>query len=324
VWCIPAATNINLSITTDMKSFIAFIVFYFLALFSTALFAQSQKQVVITGARFTYPLLEKWIADYEKINPEVKITIAPRTTTDPAQYDLLIEAYELTPELREQREVLHIGRYALLPVANQKSPAARALATRGADKDELTQLYFHDLFAKKEKDLSFPYVIYTRQQKSGPSITFASFFGYEHQQIKGKSIAGSDEHLIQAVLKDTLALSYNHPGLIYDLNTRSIKQGLTLIPIDLNGNGKISSEEKTTRGLDDLLQSLESNTQHLAVGNIHLSIPKEKYNQEALRFLLWVSDNGLRDLHAFGLLSPDAAQLQADKEKFELLTSSIK
>jgi len=325
VWCIPAATNIiNLSTTTKMKSIIGFIIIYFLALFTASLFAQSQKEVIITGARFTYPIVEKWIADYEKINPHVKVKIAPRTTTDPSQYDLLIEAYVLTPETQQRREQLHIARYALLPVANEKSPAARALGTRGADKNELTQLFFHDLFAKKEKELAFPYVIYTRQQKSGPSITFAKYFGYEHQQIKGKTIAGSDEHLIQAVLKDSLSLSYNHPGLIYDLKTRSVKTGLVLIPIDINGNGRISSEEKKTYGLDELLANLEENTPHVPIGSIHLSIPKEGYNQEALRFLLWVVANGQRDLHQFGLLTPDAGQLQEDIEKFEQFTSSIK
>src|SRR5690606_37651327 len=50
-----------------------------------------QKVVVITGARFTYDLVEKWIDEYNKVNPQVQIIVESRGTADPLNYDILAE-----------------------------------------------------------------------------------------------------------------------------------------------------------------------------------------------------------------------------------------
>src|SRR5690348_4958799 len=69
--------------------------------------------VVITGTRFAYPLVQKWIDDYNKVKPEVQIIIESRGTNDPSKYDILIEAYEPTAELKGQRDYLYFARYAI-------------------------------------------------------------------------------------------------------------------------------------------------------------------------------------------------------------------
>src|SRR5882757_5125847 len=105
-----------------MKSFISTIVLYFLVLFASSLFAQDEaKKIVITGVRFSYPLVEKWIEAYKVANPGVQVVIETRTTTDPAKYDLLVEAFEPEKEVKDTRDYLYLGRYALLPVANANS-----------------------------------------------------------------------------------------------------------------------------------------------------------------------------------------------------------
>src|SRR5687767_6119919 len=63
-----------------------------------------QNVVVITGNRFSYPLIQKWIDDYNQVNPNVQIIIESRGTNDPAQYDILVEAYEQDEAVRETRE----------------------------------------------------------------------------------------------------------------------------------------------------------------------------------------------------------------------------
>src|SRR6187455_1724823 len=49
---------------------------------------KNQKYVVITGVRFAYPLVQKWIDDYNKENPDVQIIIESRGSADPAKYDI--------------------------------------------------------------------------------------------------------------------------------------------------------------------------------------------------------------------------------------------
>lgn len=57
-----------------------------LAKIATAESRKQNKVVAITGVRFAYPLVQKWIDDYYKINPEVQIIIEPRGMADPSKY----------------------------------------------------------------------------------------------------------------------------------------------------------------------------------------------------------------------------------------------
>ncbi|TLV04015.1 hypothetical protein FEN17_01260 [Dyadobacter luticola] len=289
-------------------------------LFSGRAFSQetADNKVIITGVRFAYPLVEKWIKDYTAANPKAQIVIETRTITDPQKYDLLIEAYEQEKAVKDSREYISVGRYALLPVANSKSNFAKEYADKGLTEKTYKQIFFHDIYAEKDKSLPQDYTIYTRLQKAGAPLTFAKYFGYEQQQIKGKAIAGADEHLIKALLKDETGISYTTPGLAYDLQTRKPLDGITIIPVDLDGNGRVSKEEKSLGDLDQVLTSLEAEKiKNVPIEYVHFSIDKHNSNPEAKKFLLWVAANAEKDLRQFGYLKPDAKRLEQEKEKLE-------
>src|SRR5687767_9810369 len=67
-----------------------------------------QKVVVVTGARFSYKMVQRWIDDYNQVNPNVQIIIESRGSADP-QYDILAEVYEQDEEIRKNREYLNVG-----------------------------------------------------------------------------------------------------------------------------------------------------------------------------------------------------------------------
>ena len=142
------------------------------------------KVVVITGARFAYPLVQKWIDDYNE--SDVQIIIESRGTNDPAQYDILIDAYEHDEQLRKTREYVYFARYAVLPVANSKSDFAKTYVSKGLNKDLIKQVFFNDIYSNRDdQKIKSPYTVYTRLQKAGAPIIFAKYFGYEQKDIKG-------------------------------------------------------------------------------------------------------------------------------------------
>lgn len=280
-----------------------------------------QGKIVITGNRFSYPLIQKWIDEYSLVNPNVKITIESRGLTDPQQYDILSEVYEQDEATKKKREYLYIGRYAILPVANSKSAFAKTYATKGLTKELINQLFFHDLFADKEKEQSIkvPYTIYTRLQKAGAPIVFSQYFGYQQKDIKGTSIAGADEHLLKAVLRDSTGVTYLPLPLIYDHNSKKSIDGVVVLPVDFNGNGRIADDEKFYDDETSVINRIESKTtkeiNNIPTGYLHLSVDKEHATIETLTFLRWVNDNGQKYLHAFGYLTPETGSLE--KVRFE-------
>lgn len=295
------------------------ILLYFL-LNSLGTLAQ-QNDVVLTGARFTYPLLEKWIADYKVANPAINIRIEPRTNVDPSAYDLLFEAFEPDAVIQD-REYLHLGKYAILPVANASSAFSRNYAEEGLTSELIRQVFFHDIYASREDltEIRFPLNLYTRVQKAGAPKAFARYFGFEQQQIKGKAIAGADEHLVKAILKDSIGVSYAALGLIYDLRQRKPLNGLTILPVDANDNGRVSKEEKFYSNLDDVIARLESDElRNIPQEYFHVSIRKHAYKPEALKFLLWIIENSQDDLHNYGFLKPEQSKFDTEKEKFQQL-----
>ena len=314
---------------SNKPTIVFFFVFliYFLVLFTSAAFAQSAPngKVVITGVRFAYPLDEKWIRDYKRINPSVQVSIDPRSTVDPANYDLLIEAYEPNQNIKDSREFFYFGKYALLPVANSTSEFAKNYGNKGLTEKQIKEIFFQDVFADKKnrEQINFPLTVYTRLQRAGAPITFARYFGFEQQNIKGKAISGSDEHLIKALLKDSSGVSYAALGLLYNLDTRKVSEGLTVIPVDQDGNGRISNEEKQVEDVDAIIAKIETKElKNVPVEYLHISISKTNTNQEALNFLTWAFSQSQDDLHHFGYLKQDPQRFQKEKEKLSALTTN--
>lgn len=287
---------------------------------STAADRRGKNIIAITGVRFAYPLLQKWIDEYTTVNRDVQIIIESRGTNDPANYDILIEAYEPDVETKKKRDYVYIARYVILPVANSRSDFSKTYSTKGLNLSLIKQLFFHDIYAdKKGKSIiKEPFTAYTRLQKAGAPITFSKHFGYQQKDIKGKSIAGSDEHLLKAVLRDTIALSYLPLSLVYDHKTGTPLQGLSILPVDLNGNGKVSEDEKFYTDLSTVIQHLEEKKQteinNVPTEYLSLSVDKNGSSPEAIAFLQWIIQNGQKDLHAFGFLKPEQTRLEQQSE----------
>lgn len=273
----------------------------------------------MTGVRFAYPLIEHWIEQYGKVRPDVQLIIEWRGSTDPSQYDILVEAYEQSEEVQKTRAYAYVGRYAILPIATSTSEFSRIYSQKGLTTSTIRQIFFNDIFADngREPKITAPYTPYTRMQKAGAPIVFANYFKYEQKDIAGKGIAGSDEHLLKAVLRDTAGVSFLPTPSIFVKETGLPVAGLTVLPVDLNGNDRISEDERFYTNRTSVIEALSAKApkdiHNVPIEYIHLSVDKANPNVEALSFIRWVIDNGLNDLKDYGFLTPEPSRLQRDK-----------
>jgi len=285
--------------------------------------------VAITGVRFAYPLVQQWIEEYNKIHSDVQIIIESRGTNDPTKYDILIEAYETNLETKKSREYVYVARYAILLIANSHSAFAKVYSAKGLNRALIRQLFFHDIFSDKNENVSVKeaYTVYTRLQKSGAPTTFSQYFGYKQKDLKGKSIAGSDEHLLKAVLRDSAGLSYLPLNLLFDQKTGKPVEGITVLPVDLNGNGKVSDDEKFYNNLSVFIQRIEEKNQKEVVNvpmeYLNFSVDKNDPSPEAIAFLQWIIEHGQNDLHVFGFLKPEPARLEKEKKNVLILKGKM-
>jgi phosphate transport system substrate-binding protein len=282
-----------------------------------------QDVVKITGVRFSYPLVQKWIDEFSTSHPDIQVIIESRGSSDPTQYDILIEGYEHPESVRQDREYLYVAQYAVLPITSAKSPFARTYASTGLSREQIIEVFFHDPYADRDKGkpINAPFTIYTRLQKAAAPIVFSSYFGYEQKDIKGKTIAGSDEHLIKALLRDSTGVSFAPVPVIFDHLTKNIVPGISVIPVDLNGNGKVNADESLGQELSVVIQRLGTtdvkDLNNVPFASLHFSVDKKTVTPEALTFLRWVITNAdaEKDLKDFGYLEP--SDKTPGKEKFQ-------
>jgi phosphate transport system substrate-binding protein len=290
-------------------------------------FAQKAEngKVIITGSRFVYPLLDKWIAEFKKQYPEVPFRVIARGGPNVDSANLIINAHVLSPEeIKKGYKVVNISKYTLLPVANAQNPGLKDWASNGIKEKQFKALFFKkvDPFApkKEEKKIDptvFKPVLYTRLEKACAPTTFARNFGFEQADILGKQIGGDDKHLIAAIERDTNGLTYNNLGMIYDLTTRKVKAGLAVLPFDLNGNGKLDADENFYATLDEVIERLEKKKySEIATEYVNISYLGEidESNKNTVLFLNWILENGQQYNHDFGFLNFEKEKLVQQKE----------
>jgi phosphate transport system substrate-binding protein len=288
----------------------------------------SNGKIILTGTRFSYPLIEKWIEEFKKEYPEVPFRLITRGSLNTDSANLIVNAHKLHPEeIKGGNYVVNIGRFALLPVANSKNPLLPEWDKKGLKEKELKKLFFlkYDPFGDEEevKDKhknAYKPTLYTRAQKACAPISFARNYGFEQDDILGKPIGGDDKHLLMAIENDTNGITYNNLGFIYDLKTRKVKNKLAVIPLDLNSNGKLDEEETFYNTLDEVIRHLEKEKpSEIAIEHLNISYQSQavETNKNLSLFVNWVLTKGQQYNHAYGFLEFEPESLTKQIQIFE-------
>ncbi|MBQ8989093.1 MAG: hypothetical protein IJ067_05340 [Prevotella sp.] len=274
----------------------------------------------VKAPRFVRPLVEKWISEYEKTQPGVEFQIAKGNQGD---IDLNVVFDNQQPKETDTKNfshnIVYFGEFAVLPITASGSEAAKVLEGKHLNSKKLKQLYFlNDDFDEDEKKIKQfeKLVIYSGSNATSVASSFAHNFGVESSSFRGKRISGDDLFLNTALEKDPLGVSFNALPNIFDLRSRHIKEGLSLVSLDLKKN----LEDSFTNGatIDDVIAILENgHISEIAVEKVGVS-----YNggDDAVGlFLEWILTNGTKYNHEYGLLNLDnkLTQVQIDKVKTE-------
>ena len=268
----------------------------------------------VKAPRFARPLVEKWITEYAKTQPDVEFQIA-KGNQNQDNIALNIVFDNQNTEREEFSHVVYFGEFAVLPITASGSEAAKVLEGKHLNSKKLKQLYFlnddFDEDVKKNKQFE-KLVIYSGSNASSVATSFAHNFGEESSNFRGKRISGDDLFLNTALVKDPLGVSFNALPNIFDLKSRHIKDDLTIIGIDVKKSLEDSFSDKAT--LDELILALENGkVSEVAVEKIGVSfnIADDAVNQ----FLSWVLAQGTKYNHEYGLLNLDNKFVQAQINK---------
>ena len=258
-------------------------------------------QINVSDAQFTRQMMERLIKEYNKVNPEFTATVVDTR-----------EKADASVSLSGQDDVNSIGRFAILPIANSENELLRnKKVVKGLSNKLKHQIFverdlLEELDAEEEGEKQLPGTVYSLTGSHAITTTLvARDLSITPNRVKGKKILGSEENLISAVRSHQDAIAFNVASLAYDSNTHQPVEGLTVLATDLDGNGRISDEERSVISSLDKLTDYLDKLPHtgLPIGNISIKTD----NQELRRFVDWASTEGQGYLSPYGFLKANKA-----------------
>ncbi|HPG33431.1 MAG TPA: substrate-binding domain-containing protein, partial [Lentimicrobium sp.] len=245
-----------------------FIGFVTAAIMFSSCASQKKKDstISLSGAFALYPLAVKWTEEYQKIHPEIRFNVSGGGAGK-GMADALAGTVDLGMFSREiSQEEINQGVWwvgltidAVVPTINVQNPFLNDIKQKGLSKEDFKSIFI-DGNVKSwgqllQKDQDEKIVIYTRSDACGAAETWAKYLGGKQEDLLGIGIYG-DPGLADAVAQDKLGVGFNNTIFAYDINTGKKRPGMEIIPIDINGNGKIDPEEDFYETFDGVLKAI--------------------------------------------------------------------
>lgn len=274
--------------------------------------------VSLSGAWALYPMALKWAEEFMKIYPKVRLDVqaggAGKGVADALAgvVDFGMVSRAIHPaEVEKGAFAIAVCKDAVVPTISEKNPFLNQVIEMGVKKQTFAAIWITET-AKTWGDVlgtgdKTPLHVYTRSDACGAAETWADFLGKRQEDLKGVGVYG-DPGLAEAVRRDSLGLGYNNINYAYDAKTLKPVQGIVILPIDLNGNGKIDAAEKFYQIRDAITKAIAEGAYPSPPARDLYLVSKGRPEKIILiEFLKWVLSDGQKYVPETGYitLSPE-------------------
>jgi phosphate transport system substrate-binding protein len=286
-----------------------------------------EQSISISGAFALYPLAVKWSEEYKKINPACEIEIsaggAGKGMTDvlSGMVDIGMVSREISrTETDKGAWYLSVAIDAVVPVMNSANPLLRKIQTKGLNAEQFSKIWSKKS-SKSWSNISSDFAsdtlinVYTRSDACGAAQTWGEFIKSTQEEFDGIGVYG-DPGVAEAVRKDVYGVGYNNINFVYDRTTRKPVNGISIIPLDINGNGRIDKSE-------DFYLTREDLTRAIAKGDFPSPPARKLYfvmkggpEKKALKdFLTYVFTEGQAHVNDAGYILLTGKEVQSNLER---------
>ncbi len=289
---------------------------------------ESKSTISVSGAFALYPLAVKWAEEYQKLHPEVTIDIsaggAGKGMTDvlSGMVDLAMFSRSVSPEeVQKGAWFIAVSRDAVLPMVSAKNPHLVALKARGVTQTEFTDIFinkkiteWNQLTAKAGHD---KINVFTRSDACGAAEMWGKYLGKNQESIEGLGVFG-DPGISDAVKNDPLGIGYNNVIYAFDIKSRKPYPGVDVLPIDLNGNGRMDADENFYSSLDSVMLAIRDGKYPSPPARDLYLISKGAPVKESIRaFLEWILTDGQKYVNEAGYVQLKPNQIESEKAKIK-------
>lgn len=256
-----------------------------------------------------YELTNCWVNEYCAVNHGAKIKVIK---TQPSQIDNYLSSksnlafisgdYNSSQQKKINWKMI-VGVDALVPIINSKNPFVEELNQKGVSPETIAQILstseknnWSQISTGGNKTSFKYYAVKDELIKSN----IANFLKVEPAKINGLHVE-NDEELLSEVQKDPYAMGFCKISSVIDVKNQKLIQGISLLPIDKNGNGKIDYNEKIYEDLNSILRGVWIGKYPKELTNNIYSVSSVKPSSESeIEFLSWILTDGQQYLNKNG------------------------
>lgn len=260
-------------------------------------------RISLSGAWALYPMVVRWAEEFRAIHPDVRIDIgaggAGKGMADclAGAVDLGMISRDIYPvEVERGAWWVSVTKDAVVPVVCSENPNIEALRARGASRDALVRIWtsedpgtWGDVIGGGGTEAVR---VYTRSDACGAAKTWAKYLGGTQEDLLGIGVYG-DPGLAQTVKSDPLGIGYNNINYVYDAKTKAPVEGLTVLPIDLDGSGLLEENELFYGDREAIVRAIADGVYPSPPArDLHLASMGRPERPEVVEFLRWILTEG--------------------------------
>ena len=287
----------------------------------------NQDIISISGAFALYPMMTRWAEEYQKVNPNVQFDIsaggAGKGMTDALSnaVDIGMVSREISADEEAKGAYwVSVTKDAVFPVISAQNPVLNEIMAQGISQDTFTKIFITGEIKTWGEVVDKPEItdeihVYTRSDSCGAADAWSKFLGKKQEDLLGVGVSG-DPGLLDVVIKDPMGIGYNNLGYAFDNNNGLPVTGASIVPIDINANGKADPSE--------VIETKSVAVDAIATG-VYPSPPARDLNlvtngkpSGAVQdFIKWILTDGQQYVGEAGYIKLSPEQLQAALQKIQ-------
>lgn len=286
---------------------------------------KEQQTIAVSGAFALYPLMVQWADQYQQLYPDVRIDVsaggAGKGMADAiaGAVDIGMVSREISPEEVDLGAYgIAVTRDAVFGTISDKNPYLADLMQTGITKEILAGIFLTGEITTWGQVLGKPEIteeihVYTRSDACGAAEMWVKYVGGKNQEELLGIGVNADPGVLEAVIKDPLGIGYNNLNYAYDTKTGLPVAGAAVLPLDVNENGKVDSEEVLSNK-DDAVAAVAENRYPSPPARPLYLVTKGKPSGAVMDFISWILADGQSFVNEAGYVELTAEQLKSSQD----------
>lgn len=263
-------------------------------------------------------LVGYWTREYSRVHPETKFEITLTGTAvsgDPSVLSFVRDGSAAVASGSSSWRMV-VGRDIILCIMNDRNPWAGEIEKRGITPEGIRSLLEpstnHNGSLPTGGATGGPLRLYCPDDQ-GIAVGVAAFAG-RRELPEGQIRQGSGGDVAEAVKKDIHGLGFCRLTDICKPGEMKLSEGLRIVPIDKNGNGRIDFMEDIYDSPDDFSRGVWIGKYPAALSGKIYASSGTRPEQASAGFLQWILDEGQTGLATFGFSELIASERQTQKD----------